>query len=832
MRKCWLIAILLLVVGCSKDVDFEPSQDQAQNRILSGIIADEKDEDNESRVYLDNKIRIRWNKGDLISVFDGTTRNKEFAFLGADGSSAGDFEDNSAGTIGTGNAIDRLYGLYPYASSTEYCYGEDESEADYLRYTLPATQTYKPNSMGLNANIMVAATANKSDKDLVFRNVCSYLRLKLYGADQTVSSIVFKGNTDEVLSGDVAITATYGNAPTIKMLGAADEDNKTITLDCSEGVTVGSTSDEATEFWLVVPPVNFPNGFTITVKGEGNMGQEIVVNNNLTFARNTYNTITREVAMTEISNSSTEIPNNQIWYTSSDGKVVTPNAINVFGAKIVSNTYKNGKGVIKFDGAVTSIEDYEFDNRKSLTEITIPNSVTSIGDGAFEDCENLTSITIPNSVTSIGKGAFAYCSSLTSITIPNSVTSIGSAAFSNCSSLTNVSIGNSVTSIEYGAFYYCSSLTEVTIGNGVTSIGDNAFEYCSRLTSITLPNSVTSIGFWAFQNCRSLTEITIPNSVTSIGGYAFRGCSSLQKIICERETPPTGGQYMFYNIHSSAKIYVPAGSGEAYKTAQYWSDYASIIEEEESEPDDTWKIYYTATAKVEPYRENAFNVSIESNQWDSATGEGVITFNGEVNSIGSYAFYSCRNLKSIQIPENVTTIGTAAFRECFKLKDVYLNSKIKSIGNSAFVGCFDFYNSTYGSINFHMNSIADWCQIDLPTEVVSGQETIYLYVNGSLIKDIDIPSSINAIKPYAFKFCYVKKITMHKDVTSIGKEAFYDSPVDAIYCKSTTPPAGCEDMFKETSLSYIYVPEESVNSYKTAQYWSSYSSKITPYNFE
>ena len=35
------------------------------------------------------------------------------------------------------------------------------------------------------------------------------------------------------------------------------------------------------------------------------------------------------------------------------------------------------------------------------------------------------------------------------------------------------------------------------------------------------------------------------------------------------------------------------------------------------------------------------------------------------------------------------------------------------------------------------------------------------------------PSSINAIKPYAFKFCYVKKITMHKDVTSIGKEAFY-----------------------------------------------------------
>ena len=62
MRKCWLIAILLLVVGCSKDVDFEPSQDQAQNRILSGIIADEKDEDNEKfGYYLNTKIIEKYN---------------------------------------------------------------------------------------------------------------------------------------------------------------------------------------------------------------------------------------------------------------------------------------------------------------------------------------------------------------------------------------------------------------------------------------------------------------------------------------------------------------------------------------------------------------------------------------------------------------------------------------------------------------------------------------------------------------------------------------------------------------------------------------------------
>ena len=39
------------------------------------------------------------------------------------------------------------------------------------------------------------------------------------------------------------------------------------------------------------------------------------------------------------------IPNNEIWYTSSNGKIVTPNATDVFGANIVSNTYENGKGI-------------------------------------------------------------------------------------------------------------------------------------------------------------------------------------------------------------------------------------------------------------------------------------------------------------------------------------------------------------------------------------------------------------------------------------------------------------------------------------------------------
>ena len=150
-------------------------------------------------------------------------------------------------------------------------------------------------------------------------------------------------------------------------------------------------------------------------------------------------------------------PYNEIWYTTTDGRTISFN-----DDDLVSNSYNNGRVVLKFRDIVTSIGDYAFKGCSSLKSITIPDSVTSIGYSAFEGCSSLTSITIPNSVTSIGWYAFAGCSRLKSITIPNSVTSIGWYAFWGCSSLTSITIPDSVTSIGWHAFEDCSSLTSIT----------------------------------------------------------------------------------------------------------------------------------------------------------------------------------------------------------------------------------------------------------------------------------------------------------------------------------------------------------------------------------
>ena len=59
-----------------------------------------------------------------------------------------------------------------------------------------------------------------------------------------------------------------------------------------------------------------------------------------------------------------------------------------------------------------------------------------------------------------------------------------------------------------------------------------------------------------------------------------------------------------------------------------------------------------------------------------------------VTGIGPSAFYNCRNLKKLSIPEGVTDIGPSAFSWCTNLEEVKLPDSLKSIDEAAFSWCF------------------------------------------------------------------------------------------------------------------------------------------------
>lgn len=108
-----------------------------------------------------------------------------------------------------------------------------------------------------------------------------------------------------------------------------------------------------------------------------------------------------------------EIPDNEIWYTTTDGKEVFPLVTDGFGANYISTTYREDKGIMLFDAAVTDIPAGAFAYSDPLETMTLPKTVKTIGDYAFDQCRGLKDINLDEGIETIGKHAFCSCKKLT-----------------------------------------------------------------------------------------------------------------------------------------------------------------------------------------------------------------------------------------------------------------------------------------------------------------------------------------------------------------------------------------------------------------------------------
>jgi surface protein len=261
--------------------------------------------------------------------------------------------------------------------------------------------------------------------------------------------------------------------------------------------------------------------------------------------------------------------------------------------------------------SVTVIENGAFAHTK-CTSLTIPNSVTTIGENAFFST-SISSYMIPSSVSSIGVDAFdlARCSSIDvedgnlqytssdgvlfnkdmttliyypskkpgeSYTIPNSVTTIDIDAFHASYNLTSVTIPNSVTSIGETAFFDCNKLASLNIPSSVTSIGRSAFRECDVLTSMIIPDHVPFIDNMILSACKSLTTVTLGSGVTSLGYSIFANSGNLKDVYCLAVDVPQTNSSTFEDAPiENMTLHVPAGSVDAYKAAERWNGFGSIV---------------------------------------------------------------------------------------------------------------------------------------------------------------------------------------------------------------------------------------------------------------
>ena len=317
----------------------------------------------------------------------------------------------------------------------------------------------------------------------------------------------------------------------------------------------------------------------------------------------------------------------------------------------------------------------------------------------------------------------------------------------------------------------------------VTSIKGGAFRGRASFTSVTIPDTITNIGSEAFSGCNGLTSITIPDSVTTIGLGAFDKCEYLT-IYCEAAEKPDGYSIAEeeYDIDWNGSCPVVwnckkndvAADGYIYTIVNgvryaLKDGKATVLKQMNLSGN-------ISIPKSVKYKKNSYTVTtIVDGAFYACRELTGITLPDSLTSIGANAFEYCASLTSLTIPSGVTSIGANAFRDCIKLASVNIPDGITSIADGTFAGCVALTSITIPS---GVTSIGDrafatcaFTSITIPSGVTSIGASAFDYC-GSLTS-ITLPDGVSSIGNSTFAGCSaLTSISFSNAVTSIGNWAF------------------------------------------------------------
>lgn len=221
-----------------------------------------------------------------------------------------------------------------------------------------------------------------------------------------------------------------------------------------------------------------------------------------------------------------------------------------------------------------------FNGAISLETVSFSEDLVTLGSQAFA-ASGLRTAILPKEVLNLSSMVFYEAKRMEAVSLPREVVKLGSRAFCKCYNLEFAVLPDRVTYLDSGVLYECSLLEAVVLGDRINTSGATLFSGCLKLRSVELPEDMTMIPSQYFYYCASLQRVKVGSKVASISSGSFSGCNVMKELVFLSVDPPVGRNEMFGDFAAGFVIRVPKGSGEAYKAAQFWVDYADNIVEME-----------------------------------------------------------------------------------------------------------------------------------------------------------------------------------------------------------------------------------------------------------
>ena len=451
-------------------------------------------------------------------------------------------------------------------------------------------------------------------------------------------------------------------------------------------------------------------------------------------------------------------------YTQEGGGIVLRSVLGTLSGKLVMPK--------KIDGyPVVSIEEELFSGQSAIVTVELPDSLVYIGTRAFQNCTSLERIDIPNGVMRIGVAAFSGCTNLQTVNLPSSMfwewqgeqtnettySPIGASAFAGCVRLQQIKIPNGVKALKSGTFSECSSLSKVVLNDDLVEINALAFNKCISLLQISIPKHVEDVdtaafdmsgcvvesdGLWYVDNwCLGVSDTAkscyaVRDGTVGVAGD-FSGCSNMTSPLALPDSV----------LHVKCSL-LPSKSQpswcEIVDGVRYVGNWCLGLSSD----------YYDGTVSI-----RAGTIGIVPEAFWGCKYVTAVFLPQSIRSIGESAFYGCKSVRTIVGLDQIESVERSAFRNCESLSGVVEMplSFGPRIPDWLFAGCAEltgYYFHT--SVRYVGRSSFSGCS-----------KLRYFYPNGSVM-----PGNIYHIDSCAFFNCSKLSPPSFHNLTHIGGKAF------------------------------------------------------------